>query len=434
MPAPMVKTSTPGIYKRGSRYVVVYRANGQQRKEAVRTLKEARDLKAKRTQQVNDGEYQEASRQTLHEYAREWVERYRGRGRHGFREQTRDDYRRMLEAYALAYFPERLRLTEITPLHVSRFIAWLCDAETQGRRVAEEARARRAEERGVPASTLPLGDVEPVELADRTVRNVLGPLRACLATARREGLIRHNPADGAELPHRPTPDADEEEDVRALSREQLAAFLAVVHPRHRLLFRVLAATGLRVSEAIALQWRHVHLDGDRPHVKVRQGLVRGRMGPPKTRHSRRDVPLPRDLVDELRSWHKQTEWPGAQDHLFVALNGSPLHVSNVRRRVLKPAAEEAGAAWAGFHTFRHTFASLHIYRGTNVVQLSRLLGHHSAAFTLSTYVHLIDGDVGEPLDITAELAPTSEGATEVATSAAFGAAPSAPEDALEAAA
>ena len=47
--------------------------------------------------------------------------------------------------------------------------------------------------------------------------------------------------------------------------------------------------------------------------------------------------------------------------------------------------------------------SLHIARGTNVVQLSRLLGHHSAAFTLTTYVHLIDGDVGQPLSLSAEL-------------------------------
>ena len=69
-------------------------------------------------------------------------------------------------------------------------------------------------------------------------------------------------------------------------------------------------------------------------------------------------------------------------------------VRNVRRRALQPAVEEADAAWAGFHTFRHTFASMHIVRGTNVVQLSRLLGHHSQAFTLPVYAHLIDGNVG----------------------------------------
>lgn len=37
--------------------------------------------------------------------------------------------------------------------------------------------------------------------------------------------------------------------------------------------------------------------------------------------------------------------------------------------------------------------------GRNAVQVQRWLGHHSAAFALATYVHLLDGDLGEPLRI-----------------------------------
>ncbi len=47
------------------------------------------------------------SRVAFHEYAREWVERYQGRGRRGFRENTCREYRRVLEQYVLPYFPER---------------------------------------------------------------------------------------------------------------------------------------------------------------------------------------------------------------------------------------------------------------------------------------------------------------------------------------
>ena len=43
--------------------------------------------------------------ETLHEYARQWVERYQGTGRRGFREETRHEYRGLLERYALTYFP-----------------------------------------------------------------------------------------------------------------------------------------------------------------------------------------------------------------------------------------------------------------------------------------------------------------------------------------
>ena len=38
-------------------------------------------------------------------------------------------------------------------------------------------------------------------------------------------------------------------------------------------------------------------------------------------------------------------------------------------------------------------------QGRNAVQVQRWLGHHSAAFTLSTYVHLLDGGLGEPLSL-----------------------------------
>ena len=76
---------------------------------------------------------------------------------------------------------------------------------------------------------------------------------------------------------------------------------------------------------------------------------------------------------------------------------------NLRRRVLWPATQEADVAWACFHAFRHSFASMHIERGTNIVRLSRLLGHHKASFTLDVYAHLLDDGLGDPLDLDGEL-------------------------------
>jgi integrase len=76
--------------------------------------------------------------------------------------------------------------------------------------------------------------------------------------------------------------------------------------------------------------------------------------------------------------------------VFPSATGTLLDADNVRERVLRPACEEAGAEWAGFHTFRHTVASRLFAEGRNVVQVQRWLGHHSPSFTLDTYVHLLD--------------------------------------------
>src|SRR4051812_48450427 len=49
-----------------------------------------------------------------------------------------------------------------------------------------------------------------------------------------------------------------------------------------LMLRLIASTGLRVSEAIGLQRKHLQLDGGRPYVRVRRAIVKRRIEPPKT--------------------------------------------------------------------------------------------------------------------------------------------------------
>ena len=376
MAAKLERTRTPGIFKRGRRYVFSYRVEGKQRWESARTLAAAREAKSARATDIGRGEFEPRSRLTLKEYASDWIERYQGRGRRGFRENTRIEYRRQLEHYIYPYFGA-VRLTAITPSQIAKFVDGLCKQD----------------------------------LADQTIRNIVSPLRACLASAVREGLLRSNPTNDADLPNRATVEDSEQEQAKALSTDELAMLLALIPARHRLLFRLLAATGLRISEAIALRWRDLQLDGSAPQLNVRRALVRGVLGPPKSRYGRRSIPLDAELVSELRRAYKDTDWPGDDDLVFARPGGTAPDVTNLRRRALKPAAEEADLAWVGFHTFRHTCASMLFKQGRNAVQVQHWLGHHSAAFTLSTYVHLLDGDLGEPLSVPAAPAPDPAEAT-----------------------
>lgn len=420
MPAPLEKTNTPGVFKRGSRYAVVYRdAQGKQRQESARTYDEARRLRRRRVASVDDGTHTPQTRAKLADYAREWVERYQGRGRRGFRENTRDDYRRDLERYAFRQLG-RLRLEQITPRHIAEFVGWLCDVDAQGERVAEERHAAAtaaAVERGEPAPERV--DPEPVYLADATIRRVLAPLRACMSSAVAEGLIRHNPTLGIALPARDNQrridqgdDLDADEQVKALTEDELAGFMLVCPVAWRPFFELLAVTGLRWSEIIALRRADLQLDGSAPHVKVRRAYVKGKMGEPKSRHARRQVPIDAATVSTLRGLLAKSPDAGRGDLVFATATGAPLDYSNTRRRVLVPAAQEAGVPWVGFHTFRHTCATRLFAAGRNAVQVQRWLGHHSPAFTLSVYVHLLDGDLGEPIGLPlgehAWKSPTSE--------------------------
>ena len=89
---------------------------------------------------------------------------------------------------------------------------------------------------------------------------------------------------------------------------------------------------------------------------------------------------------------------GADDLVFGTRDGQPLDRKNLFNRVLKPAARRAGVPWAGFHTLRHTCATMLFRSGLNAKQVQVWLGHHSPAFTLAVYVHLLPDDLPEPVD------------------------------------
>lgn len=361
------RTDVPGVYRRGSRFVVVYRSGGRQRKQTTDTLAEARSIKL-----VRDAEADAERRGTaLHTFAFGWLARYAGSGRDSVRENTRREYRRLLETFALRYFDRSVRVRDLDRAAVQRFVDWL---------------TTRPGRKG--------------RLSDRSVANALTPLRLTLDAAVAQGLLETNPASAVVLPRRRRGRAWEMEERRFLTREELARLLEEIPLKWRPLFDLLAATGLRISEAIGLRWSDLVLDPPAPRLRVSRAIVKGVSAAPKSRHGARLVPLPADLAATLRR-HR----PEVTDDVpvFPGRDGGPADPGSLRRRVLAPAAKRADLQGVGLHTLRHTCASLFIESGLNVLRLQRWMGHHSPAFTLEVYGHLLDGDLGPPLDLRAEL-------------------------------
>ena len=356
----LVPTRHPGVFRRGSRYVVRFRdAQGRQRQRSARTLAEARALQAALLGDVARGDYRALSRTTFAEYATTWCETYNGRTGRGIRPATLADYRRDLERWAVPWFG-RQRLSEIEPRDVKRFARHLADAG----------------------------------LSPATVRNMMAPVRALFATAVEEGLIRHNPASGIRLPARRSVDETDGAHVRALTPDELARLVEATPPEWRLLIRFIAYTGLRIGEVVALRWSDVDLAGGRIHVSRR--LYRDTYDAPKSAYGRRDVPISDTLASDLLAHRASAVHAGDGDLVWPTRNGTPHKRENLSRRVLKPAAERGGVPWAGFHTLRHTCATMLFRAGATPKQVQIVLGHHSPAFTLATYVHLLPDDLPDP--------------------------------------
>ena len=173
-----------------------------------------------------------------------------------------------------------------------------------------------------------------------------------------------------------------------MTRVELAAVLAATPDEWRLFFELLSHTGLRVSEALGLDWSDLEF-GKRPRLRVRRQFYRGDLRQLKTRHARRDLPLSPEMARRL--WTARSA--KAEGPMFATRNGTRYLDRNVRR-VLDRTSERAGVPWIGFHTFRHTCASMLFDGGKNVRQVSEWLGHADPAFTMRVYVHLMDDGLG----------------------------------------
>lgn len=171
------------------------------------------------------------------------------------------------------------------------------------------------------------------------------PLRLALEAAVAKGLLDANPADQVVLPRRRAGRAWSVRERRFLTRAELGRLLDEVPAKWRPLFELLAATGLRISEAIGLRWSDVALDGSSRHLQVRRAVVRRAVVAPKSRHGARLIPLTADLAACLGK-HR----PGdatADAYVFPGRDGAPsIRAACVAACSCRRQSAPAWRAWA----------------------------------------------------------------------------------------
>jgi len=250
-------------------------------------------------------------------------------------------------------------------------------------------------------------------LAARTINKDLTLLAQLFGFARKRGIVATNPAAADLVDRLPVPkvrrDDAGNEIARALDPADLQRLLDAAdaiaenalrfkgHKQHApachaALLWLLAYSGLRISEALALTW--ADLDFDAGTVRVRRRLRQGKIGDPKSETSARSVPIRQALVDKLKAWRLRSHAPDKSATGIVFCSSSGMHESdaNVRHRGMKNAAERAKLARApGLHDLRHGFGSMLIAAGVDLQRVSRMLGHGDVAITASVYVHDLHG-------------------------------------------
>lgn len=218
-----------------------------------------------------------------------------------------------------------------------------------------------------------------------------GVLAAILDDAVKDRRLPSNPARGVDLPRK----------VRKpqvyLSHDDVARFADASN--YPLLVRVLAYTGLRWGEAVALRIQDVNLLKRRLHVEQNAVRVDAKVliGTPKT-HEQRKVAFPKFLSADIE---KACVGKHREDLLFPGPNGSymrPPHTGKNRVSWFDAAVKASGIPRITPHDLRHSYASFAVSAGANVKVLQKNLGHKSAAMTLDVYAELFDDDLNAVAD------------------------------------
>jgi integrase len=281
-----------------------------------------------------------AGSQTVDEYLDHWIADVAGAR---VRFNTLEQYRATLKRYVRPKLG-RLRLTDLHPQHIQGVITEL---------------ARSG-------------------LKPRTVQLAHATLRAALNDALRLNLVPRNAALSVRLPkmNRPRPAS-----LSAAQVGQLLEHLAGDH--YEPLVRFLVHTGLRPSEAAALQWGDVDVTAKTLQVRRTMRRFKGewRVSEPKSERSRRTLSLSAGALAAIAAQQRDQAW------VFTTPEGYPVDMRKVADGHLKPALRRAGLDDAfKLYNLRHTHATLLLESGADVKTVSDELGHSTIVLTLDTYV------------------------------------------------
>jgi integrase len=234
------------------------------------------------------------------------------------------------------------------------------------------------------------------EMTGGNVHKIATTLSSIMSEAVELGWAQANPCSRA----RGLPSSKPTRRAVFLTRDEITSLIDATDPRHQLLIRFAAYTGLRQSELFALRRRHV--DELHGRVRVEDAIKEWKAGQPRepvfgeTKSGKgRTVGLEPALRQQLSDHLAQL--PGGPDAIiFTNDAGRPIESVSWMRLYFRPAVKRALAGrHVTFHDLRHSCASMLIASGANALEIKEWMGHASIQTTYDVYGHLFEDNVDD---------------------------------------
>ena len=188
--------------------------------------------------------------------------------------------------------------------------------------------------------------------------------------------------------------AKREKVPEVLELSELQLLLSKLFVRERTLALLDAATGLRVSELLALRWSDV--DFENLELNVTRSIWHQVVGNCKTEASAKPVPMDSYMAEDLLRWRRQSDYASDDDYVFASetMKGKqPYWPDNLMKRHIRPVAKANGINKnIGWHTFRHSFGTLLKANGEDVKTVQELLRHANSRITLDVYTQAVSSN------------------------------------------
>lgn len=184
--------------------------------------------------------------------------------------------------------------------------------------------------------------------------------------------------------------------------------------------RIGLATGARLSEVLALQWRCVDLESGQ--VSICRALKKdGALKEPKTAAGTRTASVDRKTVGHLARWKARQAAELAkfgirqtpETPVCCSATGGFINISNFERW-WRSFRDGNGFEGLRFHELRHTQATLLLGSGVDVKTVQARLGHADASITLNWYAHAMPGNDRQAADLLAAIMEHPEKAARTA--------------------
>ena len=251
---------------------------------------------------------------------------------------------------------------------------------------------------------LMVNELKKQNLSYSTIKKAYEAINGCFKYALIKGDVNRNPCVGITLPKNLK---RQDSDIKFFTEEQIKLMLEQVvfkysngNFKYRLGYGVqfLLYTGLRIGEALALTWEDVDFQNKSVRVNKNLKQIKNRdsdsqdnykiiiQDSTKTNSGSRIVPLNNKSIEALSHIKEIT---GQCKYIFSTETGRNVSARTIDRMFRKIQENCGFKEIYGVHALRHTFASLLFKKGVDVKTVSEILGHKDVSITYNTYIHLI---------------------------------------------